>query len=200
MSNIARIPDDYTVWAFSDIHGVRSGLSEALKRAGLIDENERWIAPSRTALVGIGDYIDRGTDSLGVLELLERLRKEAIEAGGQVVACRGNHEAMLTSVLDGNDEQLDIWLSDFAGGMATLISIGLDQKSRALARGVHALATAISSRYPHLRAQLRSMPEAAVWRDVLFCHAGPPDNMTPNILAGSQPITYGNRQTLPPSI
>jgi hypothetical protein len=70
---IARIPDDWTVWAFSDAHGVTSGLIAALQRAGILDVALHWVAPPRTALVGCGDYVDRGRDVDGLLELLRRL-------------------------------------------------------------------------------------------------------------------------------
>ena len=178
-SYIAEIPRDYTVWAFSDVHGVRSGLAEVLAKAGLIDNSERWCAPPKTALVGIGDYIDRGADSLGVLELLYCLRAEALTQQGMVVPAKGNHEAMLLGILDGRDDYLGTWLSDFAGGRATLTSFGISRDSRVTGRTARDLAIAISAREPRLRDWLRAMPEAVIWRDVLLCHAGPVANTTP---------------------
>ncbi len=35
---IPRVPDDRVVWAFSDPHGVATGLETALIRAGLVDD------------------------------------------------------------------------------------------------------------------------------------------------------------------
>ena len=94
---------DATVWAFSDIHGVRSGLLAALVEAGIADIDGAWIAPPGTALVGLGDYIDRGTDSAGLVALLASLQREASAAGSRVVLVRGNHEQMLIDVLLGDE-------------------------------------------------------------------------------------------------
>ena len=81
------------IFAIGDIHG-RSDLL-----AALIGEAER--EPRRLEqriLVFLGDLIDRGPDSLGVIDL-------AIAAGGRIGAQRvvglmGNHEAMMRLALD----------------------------------------------------------------------------------------------------
>jgi serine/threonine protein phosphatase 1 len=110
--------------AFSDIHGVRSGLVRALIDAGLIDIDEAWIAPPGTALVGLGDYIDRGADSAGVVSLLIALRDEAAAAGSRVVLVRGNHEQMLIDLLHGDQAWAIDWLAK--GGDEALRSFGLE--------------------------------------------------------------------------
>ena len=75
---LPRVPDDWTVWAFSDAHGVTSGPRSApCRAAGLVDEALHWVAPPRTALVGCGDYLDRGVDVRGLVDLLRRLEAEA---------------------------------------------------------------------------------------------------------------------------
>lgn len=180
--SLLRLPDDFTVWAFADPHGVRSGLDAALRVAGLLDVAGHWSAPPRTALVGCGDYIDRGTDSAGLLELLFRLRAEAAQAGSQVVLAKGNHEAMLESILAGRNENLGVWLSDFAGGLSTAISLGLSPTSRALHRQASDLASALIDLHPELPGRLRTLPDAIIWRDVLFTHAGPVPNFGPDDL------------------
>lgn len=65
----------------------------ALRLGGLIDENDRWIGGSTTA-VQVGDQLDRGGNEVEIMFLLERLRKEAAEAGGQLIVMNGNHETM----------------------------------------------------------------------------------------------------------
>ena len=91
---LPHVPDDWTVWAFSDAHGVTSALIAALQAAGIVDEALHWVAPPRTALVGCGDYLDRGVDVRGLVRLLRRLQADAAAAGGAVLLARGNHEAM----------------------------------------------------------------------------------------------------------
>ena len=81
-ARLPHLPDDWTVWAFTDSHGVTSALRSALHEAGLIDDEGHWAAPSCTALVGCGDYIDRGGDIAGTVALLRRLEREAAAAGG----------------------------------------------------------------------------------------------------------------------
>jgi hypothetical protein len=169
---ITRIPDDFTVWAFADPHGVRSGLAAALREAGLIDDADDWIASAGIALIGCGDYVDRGTDSAGLLDLLFRLRDEAAAVGSMVVLCRGNHEAMLDGVLRGYGEDAAVWLSGMAGGEAAATSFGVSPKAlRSLSAGV--MAAEIFEEHPELSDRLAVLVDAVIWRDVLFCHAGP---------------------------
>jgi serine/threonine protein phosphatase 1 len=179
---IIRVPDDFTVWAFADPHGMRDPLAEAFRRAGLIDAAERWIAPAGTALVGCGDYIDRGPDSAGVLDLLFRLRDEAAASGSLVVLARGNHEALLEGTLRGIGEDAAVWVSDFAGGTATAVSLGLSPNSRVLGREARDIAIALIGLAPELPARLAAMPDAVRWHDVLFCHAGPVEGFGPDDL------------------
>lgn len=180
--SLIRVPDDFSVWAFADPHGVRSGLAASLQQAGLIDSDEHWKAAAKTALVGCGDYIDRGRDSKGVLDLLFRLRDEAAAAGSLVVLAKGNHEAVLESTLRGIGSEAAAWLSDFFGGVATAESLGLSAGSRALGRSARDIAIALRDVAPELPGRLRSMPDAILWRDVMFCHAGPPPGYGPEDL------------------
>jgi serine/threonine protein phosphatase 1 len=72
-------------------------------------------------VVFLGDYVDRGPDSRGVVELLMSLQS----AGWSAVCLKGNHEdLMLRAVDSGSPHALARWLS-FGGG-ATLRSYGLD--------------------------------------------------------------------------
>ena len=40
-----RIPDEFAVWAASDLHGQLGAVDRLLARAGLTDGGDRWIAP-----------------------------------------------------------------------------------------------------------------------------------------------------------
>ncbi len=81
------------VVAFADVHGSHAELAGLLRRAGVIDDADRWIG-GRTQLVSLGDLLDRGADSRKVMDLLMRLQSEARAAGGRVHVVLGNHEAM----------------------------------------------------------------------------------------------------------
>ncbi|RMF38774.1 MAG: serine/threonine protein phosphatase [Planctomycetota bacterium] len=92
--------------AIGDVHG----CSKALR--GLIDA----IAPtSSDRLIFLGDYVDRGPDSRGVLDCLLEL-----ESHCQSTFLLGNHDIMFRGVIRGLDPHL--WLE--IGGQPTLASFG----------------------------------------------------------------------------
>ncbi len=121
-ARLPHLPDDWAVWAFSDAHGVTSGLVAALQEAGLVDADTHWAASPRTALVGCGDYLDRGGDIPGLVTLLRRLEQEAAGSGGAVVLARGNHEVMPLMARAGAHEWLETWLE--YGGLQTVAAYG----------------------------------------------------------------------------
>lgn len=93
--------------AIGDIHGCLEPLRELIDRL-----------PPDEELVFLGDYVDRGPDSAGVLRYLEALAERR--------PCRfliGNHEDMMAQSL-GSRSAIALWL--FNGGTATLRSYGLD--------------------------------------------------------------------------
>ncbi|HHA1518267.1 TPA: protein-serine/threonine phosphatase [Enterobacter bugandensis] len=74
------------VWVVSDIHGCYQRLMEELKR--------RHFNPYEDLLISVGDLIDRGTDSVKSLQLINEKWFRAV---------RGNHEQMAIDSLDNND-------------------------------------------------------------------------------------------------
>lgn len=81
------------VVAVGDVHGALAEYTAILRAAGIIDAGGHW-AGGETYFVSTGDLIDRGPDSLAVIELLRRLEIEAPAAGGRVLVTLGNHEEM----------------------------------------------------------------------------------------------------------
>lgn len=80
--------------AVGDVHGDYEQLVKCLSAAGVIDQDNKWIA-GQTHLVQTGDVLDRGPESRKALDLLMGLEQQAREAGGCVHALIGNHEAMI---------------------------------------------------------------------------------------------------------
>jgi serine/threonine protein phosphatase 1 len=88
-----------------DVHGRLDRLDRVLRQI-----------PAERTLVFLGDYIDRGPDSRGVVRRLMRLEQQR----ACVVLC-GNHEEMMLDALD--DAFVTDWLAN--GGDATLRSYGV---------------------------------------------------------------------------
>ncbi len=66
----------------------------------------------------IGDYVDRGPDSKGVIDTILEMRDQ----GYQIQTLRGNHEQIMMES-DTDDQQFDLWINN--GGEATLESFGV---------------------------------------------------------------------------
>ncbi|WP_231612273.1 metallophosphoesterase family protein [Novipirellula galeiformis] len=95
--------------AIGDIHGCKVALERLLKE----------IAPtSNDVVVTLGDYIDRGPDSRGVIDTLIKLRQQT-----QLIGLVGNHEEMMLDVVRG-EHPPHAWLKH--GGVETLDSYGFD--------------------------------------------------------------------------
>jgi serine/threonine protein phosphatase 1 len=92
--------------AIGDVHGCALTL-DALIRSLDIQADDH--------LVFIGDYIDRGPDSKGVIDRLFALREKHT-----CTFLRGNHEELMLGYLD--DGEYDLWAIN--GGVATLESYG----------------------------------------------------------------------------
>lgn len=82
-----------SVVAIGDVHGDFDDFVAILQKGGLIDAQHHWIG-GKTTLVQVGDLLDRGPKPRDVMDLLMALEKEALQAGGRVIALLGNHEMM----------------------------------------------------------------------------------------------------------
>ncbi len=79
--------------AVSDVHGAYDALVATLQTSKVIDDSLAW-SGGKTHFVIIGDVLDRGPESRRVMDLIMRLEREAIRAGGRVHQLLGNHEVM----------------------------------------------------------------------------------------------------------
>src|ERR1022692_151667 len=83
----------HRIVAVGDLHGDFSAWRDIVRSASLVDHNGHWTGGD-TILIQTGDAVDRGPNSLEIIEDLMRLQKEAARAHGQLIAMIGNHEAM----------------------------------------------------------------------------------------------------------
>lgn len=111
------VPDGERIYAVGDIHG-RLDLLEALRDA--IDADDAAAPPARTTIILLGDLVDRGPDSAGVIAAVR-----AWQAHRPVRCIIGNHEEMfLQSFRD--SEVLRHFLRH--GGRETIASFGIDRE------------------------------------------------------------------------
>ncbi len=67
-SGLATVPDGTRVYAVGDIHG-RADLLRQLHEL-IVDDSSRATVAARNLAIYVGDYVDRGLESRGVIELL----------------------------------------------------------------------------------------------------------------------------------
>ena len=91
-----RLPAPPRLVALGDLHGDLAATQAALRLAGATDERDAWIGKD-LVVVQTGDQLDRGDGEREIMDLLERLRREAAAAGGALHVLSGNHELMNTA-------------------------------------------------------------------------------------------------------
>jgi serine/threonine protein phosphatase 1 len=112
------LPRGRRVYAVGDIHGCRDKL---VALHGLIAADFAVRRTGSAVLVHLGDYVNQGPDSAGVVALLAA---GTPIPGIAVVNLLGDHERMLLDALDGDRAAATDWL--WAGGKDALGSWGLD--------------------------------------------------------------------------
>ncbi|NJD28203.1 MAG: hypothetical protein FIA92_07885 [Chloroflexi bacterium] len=165
------IPDEFAVWAATDIHGQLQATRSVLEEARLVDAEGHWIAPPGTAFVVCGDIVDRGPASLQLLRWLGSLREEAAAREGLVVLLEGNHEIQALLSIEGDPVTAEAWMLFGAG--ALLESAGLAADEFGPEVPPVEVARRLASRAPDLEGLLRGLAPYATWRDVLLVHGGP---------------------------
>lgn len=160
-----RVPDGVVVWAIGDVHG-RLDLLKPLVEAILADAAAT--VADRKVVIFLGDYIDRGPDSRGVVRYLVDLPRDV---GIEWRFLKGNHEeAMLTFLADpafGPE-----WME--YGGDATIKSYGLrlPQMRHQAGAWVHLAADLDHRITREERAFLENSELSVTVGDYFFCHAG----------------------------
>lgn len=155
------VPDGVRVYAIGDVHGCLDQLNRLL---ALIRED---LAGSsiEAQLILLGDLIDRGPHSAGVIDRL-------IAGGLPTVTfdcIMGNHEEVMLDCLAGRSVISDNWLR--YGGVQTLESYGFGASE--IFSPAFDLSTALKGAIPSRHVQfLQSMKAYVRIGDYLFVHAG----------------------------
>lgn len=159
----SRIPEGRRVYAIGDVHG-RLDLLDRL--IGLIRSDDARRPHVQTEVILLGDLIDRGPDSAGVLA-----RAMTGSVGfAPLITLMGNHEEQMLDCVIGDGQMLTGWL--FYGGMETLRSFGVPEwviNSDNPAMIMKGAATVIPR---DLINWVRGLPLTRRVGDYLFVHAG----------------------------
>jgi serine/threonine protein phosphatase 1 len=165
----ARAPDGMRLYAIGDVHGrldlltaMHTQIGTDLARDGITD----W------RVIHLGDYVDRGPDSKGVLDLLVAARRR----DPRTVMLAGNHDLGFLEFLD-HPDPASLFVQ--YGGVQTAKSYGVDLEQdktglfrhpRKSLRTSHAeLVGAVPASHVEF---LRSLAFSASFGDFFFCHAG----------------------------
>ena len=156
-----RLEAGIRVYAVGDIHGCTAELDRLMKN--ILADRKGWDGACH--LVFLGDYVDRGPDSRGTVELLL-----APPAGFQTTCLRGNHDQTLLDFLD--DAGFYRSWKDF-GGRETLLSYGVPPPRFDEPAALEETRFAFRSALPpsHL-AFFRALPLSLMIGGYFFAHAG----------------------------
>ena len=118
----ARTPPATTLLAIGDVHGCLEQLSAMCSLLGPVIAGTARQGRS-CELAMMGDYVDRGPDSLGVLRRLGGIGQDL---GVPIHLLRGNHDQYLIDAMRQmpHEGALESWA--FNGGLTTLLECGVD--------------------------------------------------------------------------
>lgn len=150
-------------YAVGDIHGCLDLLDTLLAR---IEADAAARPLKKTWIVFLGDLVDRGPASRGVVERLMHYRP----AFATPVFLAGNHEEILLRVLGGEPEILKDWLK--FGGAECVESYGLDPAALKRLEPAAAAERIRAAIPPEHVAFLEGFADTFRFGDYLFVHAG----------------------------
>jgi serine/threonine protein phosphatase 1 len=156
-------PTGARAYAIGDVHG-RLDLMEAL--LAQIEDDNRLRGEAKTWIIFLGDLVDRGPDSCGVINRL--LNRPVPNA--QSVYIKGNHEEFFLVALSGDATIIPQWLT--YGGRECVESYGISNGWMLNAKPGE-IVERLASQVPasHVRF-LEGMADTFKFGDYLFVHAG----------------------------
>jgi serine/threonine protein phosphatase 1 len=155
------LPEGARLYAVGDIHGRLDCLDALLEKI----EADARSAPAKLLLVFVGDYVDRGPQSKGVVERVMEARD-----GFEIHRLRGNHdEAVLQFLADPGF--FPVWRS--FGGLETLLSYGVRPPRLESPEGFNAMRADFRAALPpsHL-AFFAGLEPSFTFGGYFFAHAG----------------------------
>ena len=160
---VASVPPGTRVYAIGDVHGRLDLLDILLDR---ITRDRAIDPPDRITTVFLGDLIDRGPDSAGVVERVYQLAQQ--HADTRVLV--GNHEEVFLRALEGDEKAMRFFCR--IGGKETILSYGISEPAYNDASYADLIATLGAAVPEHHRRFLARFEDLIEIGDYAFAHAG----------------------------
>ena len=160
----ASIPPGERIYAIGDIHGRADLLDELLAK---LDADDEVRGPAETTLIFLGDLIDRGPDSRGVVQRV----MDVVQRHPRTRILLGNHEEVFLQALRGDSVGALRYLLRI-GGDTTVQSYGVSGADY-LRAGIDQLLEMVKSRVPAAHLDFISeFEDLIIVGDYVFIHAG----------------------------
>jgi serine/threonine protein phosphatase 1 len=160
---LPEVPAGKRIYAVGDIHG-RLDLLERL--IGMIDDDDAARGSADTTLLFLGDLVDRGPDSAGVVARLLELSRSRPSTRFLM----GNHEEVFLLAASGDVPALKFFCR--IGGRETILSYGIGE-AEYNAMDFEELDAELRARVPDIHLDFMSGFENSIAiGDYLFVHAG----------------------------
>ncbi|NJM50415.1 MAG: serine/threonine protein phosphatase [Sphingomonadales bacterium] len=162
--DIAQIPAGKRVYAVGDVHG-RNDLLKELLRKILEDDHNR--GPAEMQIIMLGDLVDRGPDSAGVIDTAMALKDWKPETR----FLTGNHEEVfLDAIQSGDPKSVRFFVR--IGGESTILSYPISRKDY-LKLDMKELTEKLPALIPQKHIDfLNSFEDQIIIGDYVFVHAG----------------------------
>ena len=157
------VPDGQRVYAIGDIHGCLSLLDDLIAQ---IEADDAARGSAQTQLIFLGDLVDRGPESAGVIDRLIDLA----QSRGNVRFILGNHEEIFLRALGGDLEALRLFVR--IGGRETILSYGVTPRDYERT-DYDELLVLMQAQVPQRHIDfLNNFEDRIVIGDYVFVHAG----------------------------
>ena len=159
----ASIPEGRRVYAIGDVHGRNDLLQQLLERI-IKDDGQRGDVQSE--IIFLGDLVDRGPDSAGVLDTAMQLKAEF----GNVRFLMGNHEEVYLAAVTGDEKSVRFF--NRIGGRETILSYEISMKEY-IELDIPQLAECIPTLFPRKHIDfVAGFEDQIIVGDYAFVHAG----------------------------
>lgn len=160
---VPTVPAGLRFYAIGDVHGRLDLLQDLI---GRIEEDSAARGAADTQIIFLGDLIDRGPNSAGVVDFAMDLARRSPNTR----FIMGNHEEVFLRIIDGDDAAFEFFCR--IGGLETILSYGVTESDVEQVEDSD-LAQQLRARVPpdHI-SFIRGFADMITAGDYAFVHAG----------------------------